>query len=88
VTKIFADFEDIDYARPGSKATQDFMVAEGEVQGPAGPFPHTLEPVLRSHGLPTKLDKGIIKAVSDYQVRMEDRACVCVCVCVCACLIV
>lgn len=73
VTKIFADFEDIDYARPGSKATQDFTVAEGEVQGPAGPFPHTLEPVLRSHGLPTKLDKGIIKAVSDYQVCKQGK---------------
>jgi len=73
VTKLFDDFEDIDFARPGSKATQDFVVGEGEVQGPVGPFPHTLEPVLRRHGLPTKLDKGVIKAVSDYQVCKQGK---------------
>jgi len=71
VVSKFDDFEELDYARPGAKATQTFVVPEGPVQGPGGPFPHTLEPTLRNHGLPTKLNKGMIEAVSEHTVCKE-----------------
>ena len=57
VLKLFAEFEDLDYARAGSQATQDFDLAEGPLAGPTGPLPHTVEPTLRKYGLPTRLKK-------------------------------
>lgn len=48
VVQLFESFEVMDYARTGSKATEDFELAEGPVEGPTGPLPHTLETTLRS----------------------------------------
>ena len=55
--KLFEEFKDLDYARAGSQATEDFDLAEGPLNGPTGPLPHTVEPTLRKYGLPTRLKK-------------------------------
>lgn len=47
VVRMFESFDVLDYARTGSKATEDFELPEGPVEGPTGPLPHTLEPTLR-----------------------------------------
>ena len=65
----FDEFEVLDFARPGAKATETFTVSEGPVVGPNGPFSHTLEPVLRRHGLPTRLYKGVIEAIAEHTVK-------------------
>ena len=65
---MFEQFEVLDYARTGSKATEDFELPEGAVQGPTGPLVHTLEPLLRRYGMPTKLNKGVVELIADHVV--------------------
>jgi len=68
VEKRFKEFEALDFLRPGGRATEDFVVPEGPVEGPYGPFPHTLEPTFRKHGLQTRLNKGVIENLAENQV--------------------
>ena len=57
VMRTFEEFKELDYARAGSAATEDFELASGPLSSSLGLLPHTVEPLLRKYGLPTKLNK-------------------------------
>lgn len=74
VQETFEDFFHEDYARAGATATRTVTLPEGPVEGPGGlAFPHTMEHTLRGHGLPTKLNKGVIELLAAHTVRCLRR---------------
>ena len=55
VISWFQLYSEQDYARAGCQATDDVILGEG----PLEKFPHSMEPQLRTLGLPTTLNKGM-----------------------------
>ncbi|XP_023293648.2 mRNA turnover protein 4 homolog [Lucilia cuprina] len=54
----------VEYARSGFVATETVVLPEG----PLTEFAHSMEPHLRSLGMPTLLKKGVVTLLSDYTV--------------------
>lgn len=71
VKEVIDGFEVLDYARAGATATEDVCLPEGPVLQYGEPIAHTLEPVLRQHGMPTKLNKGVVELLTEYTVCTE-----------------
>lgn len=67
VVRIFESFEEYDFARTGTPATETVELKEG----PLEQFTHDMEPFLRKQGMPVRLNKGVIELVADYVVCNE-----------------
>lgn len=67
VTEWFESYAVEDFARSGFKATQTVSLKEG----PLKQFSHAIEPYLRQLGMPTKLDRGIVTLIKDFEVCKE-----------------
>uniref|UniRef100_U5EXG8 Ribosome assembly factor mrt4 n=1 Tax=Corethrella appendiculata TaxID=1370023 RepID=U5EXG8_9DIPT len=69
VVDWFKNYSAQEYARSGFKATKTVSL-------PAGPleeFSHAIEPHLRSLGMPTKLERGIVTLYSDFTVCERNK---------------
>lgn len=74
----FDKYNDFDYARAGFVTSQTITLEQGQQRfdiyiinifiGPLEQFAHSLEPHLRSLGLPTKLEKGKVVLMNDHEV--------------------
>ncbi|KAG5871580.1 hypothetical protein JTB14_017503 [Gonioctena quinquepunctata] len=64
VEEWFNSYSVEDFARSGFKATQTVQLDEG----PLKQFSHAIEPYLRQLGMPTKLDRGVVTLLKDYEV--------------------
>lgn len=67
VVEWFQSFTYTDFARSGYKVDTTIELKEG----PLKQFSHSIEPYLRKLGLPTKLDRGIVTVLQDYEVCKE-----------------
>ncbi|XP_043715095.1 mRNA turnover protein 4 homolog [Telopea speciosissima] len=64
VQRLFEEYEEYDFARTGSSATEKVELKEG----PLDQFTHEMEPFLRKQGMPVRLNKGVVELVSDFAV--------------------
>jgi mRNA turnover protein 4 len=69
VESLFNKYEENDFARTGTVATEKVELPEG----PLEQFTHEMEPFLRKQGMPVRLNKGVIELVSDYTVCEEGK---------------
>ena len=66
VMRAMKEKETKDFARVGQIATETIVCPEGPVKNAYDvPMSHTLEATLRKHGLPTKLNKGVVECVKE-----------------------
>jgi len=69
VESFFENFVEKDYARSGTIATETVTLEEG----PLTQFAHSMEPHLRSLGLPTSLKRGVITLIKEYNVCQKGQ---------------
>ncbi|KAI3836807.1 hypothetical protein MKW98_005140 [Papaver atlanticum] len=69
VERLFAEFQEHDFARTGTNATEKVELNEG----PLDQFSHEMEPFLRKQGMPVRLNKGVIELVADFVVCEEGK---------------
>ncbi|GFY89328.1 ribosomal protein L10 family protein [Actinidia rufa] len=69
VQRLFNEYEEYDFARTGSTATEKVELKEG----PLDQFTHEMEPFLRKQGMPVRLNKGVVELVSDFVVCEEGK---------------
>ncbi|GMN59037.1 hypothetical protein TIFTF001_028128 [Ficus carica] len=69
VERLFNQYEDYDFARTGSVATETVELKEG----PLEQFTHEMEPFLRKQGMPVRLNKGTVELVSDFVICEEGK---------------
>ncbi|KAH7835722.1 hypothetical protein Vadar_029203 [Vaccinium darrowii] len=69
VLRLFNEYEEYDFARTGSTATEKVELNEG----PLDQFTHEMEPFLRKQGMPVRLNKGVVELVSDFVVCEEGK---------------
>ncbi|KAL0422315.1 UNVERIFIED_CONTAM: turnover protein 4 [Sesamum latifolium] len=69
IQRLFDEYEDYDFARTGSTATETVELKEG----PLDQFTHEMEPFLRKQGMPVRLNKGVVELVSDFVVCEEGK---------------
>ncbi|KAK9878098.1 hypothetical protein WA026_020742 [Henosepilachna vigintioctopunctata] len=67
VVDWFNNFSCEDFAKSGFKATQTVILEEG----PLKQFSHAIEPHLRKLGMPTKLDRGVVTLIKEFEVCKE-----------------
>ena len=75
----FANYAPWDYARAGTPTTRTFVVPAGTVYSRGGdidaeedvPLAHSVEPMLRQLGMPTRLVKGRITLENEHVVCKE-----------------
>lgn len=65
----FKDYSAEEFARSGFKAQETVTLPEGPLEG----FSHAIEPHLRKLGMPTKLDRGIVTLINEYQVCEKNQ---------------
>lgn len=63
----FEEYNEEDYARSGNIATETVTLDAG----PLKDFAHSLEPRLRSLGMPTSLQKGVVILLRDFEICKE-----------------
>ncbi|KAF9276997.1 mRNA turnover 4 [Mortierella antarctica] len=73
VKEFFANYTESDFARSGVRATSTYVVPAGPVYRGEEVFPHNMEPQLRSLGMPTVLNNGIVTLTNEYRVCKEGQ---------------
>uniref|UniRef100_A0A182NHK0 Ribosome assembly factor mrt4 n=1 Tax=Anopheles dirus TaxID=7168 RepID=A0A182NHK0_9DIPT len=64
VLEWFESYQATEYARSGFRATKTVKLKTGPLED----FSHAIEPHLRSLGMPTKLDRGVVTLYKDFTV--------------------
>ena len=63
VLSFFSEFKSLDYARAGFKATESFVIPQGEM-----PFAHSMFEEFKKLRLPVEMKNGVICMREDYTV--------------------